>query len=1140
MSEKRRTYNINFNKGIDKNSLPFEGDPARALDALNYVYRDGRLQKRYGLNQKNANSGAISYVAQGASTVSTNTANVNGIWRFKAEDGNYHIVAHIGKLMFEVTESNGVYSLDVIKNSTATVNGVSYPRCYEFVDYKSVAIIGNNCLWFFGGNRYMKLRYTSENTREFVPVDSDSNTYIPTTTISITEEGSAIAGRASLDAVNLMTEMRINKLLGGTFPEGSVEANSLHHEFSLDAPIISSDQSALSKMEIKARMSDSLAIRSSTYGAIASNSNAPSFNIPTGTNVVLADVVIIDNYGQITENPIMHISTGEPTRAEVLFGEGINAKIRMRFGDRNSVTGVVTVLSTEYVDFNDFIAYSLGTLSFVVSWNSGASLSSYDGEGDVDSLKFDWYGNQIRTTTLYVSTVVHRARGSQAITMKCVELSSSLSFKVTSIGRGNSNAIYLTGIKAIIIASNDNANWLPSFVSNIGNYIGYLTADGTAITYDSTHRIYGYVTSYGDATSNGRIVLFGDWKPLTSGESNIDVKFPCYVSGNANRINKCRIAKLFGNANAKNRLFVSGNPDYPNCDWHSSARNEYLEAENAIKSNGDFSYFSDMDYCFYGQTDNAIMGYDNVATDKMVVLKSKSKVEPTNYFRTSSLIQAIDASGNAVKSIDGSTLYQESFPLATGNIGAGAMNHKSVVNLNGDTLYLSSENTICGLNIAGQVGDSQRISYSRSRYIDPELKDLDLSDAVLWTNNKYLFLFTSEATYVTHYETFTSETGQYEWFKIDVKSATCAIEIDDAIVIGTSDGGLYRFDKDSYRDTKLLSIAVGGTLYAQDKITYNTAYNSFMGDGKNLTFKVKPNNDYSKCLYRNVGNIYYHETDGLGIVVDAAHNCLRIVAIDPGGDFDAERFMQIQEDLAYDGYFFLNKPDGEDSIQTSESSDLQFYYEPYLIKPTSDAEPTYKLYDPTTLEEVDISVLVSANLCRILDSEYEITDLDTENGTFKIRENGRVLDVVLCGNQDMSILSFPSEIRKYSIVKSYFIAAPAVLGGISYRKTIWAWTLTAFREPNDLQVCQATNEEKMEDMRSIAFSDVMPIGFDFGSLSFKAIDFEKSVIPRKYTYIRPLSVPFISFGFKSDAEANSVLTTVSIVYTIPMLGRGDR
>ena len=60
------------------------------------------------------------------------------------------------------------------------------------------------------------------------------------------------------------------------------------------------------------------------------------------------------------------------------------------------------------------------------------------------------------------------------------------------------------------------------------------------------------------------------------------------------------------------------------------------------------------------------------------------------------------------------------------------------------------------------------------------------------------------------------------------------------------------------------------------------------------------------------------------------------------------------------------------------------------------------------------------------------------------------------------------------------------------------------------------------------------------ALSFSQVDFDKDNVPRKYTYFRPVSVPFACFGFRSEKAANSVLTTAQIVYSVPMMGRGNK
>lgn len=659
----------------------------------------------------------------------------------------------------------------------------------------------------------------------------------------------------------------------------------------------------------------------------------------------------------------------------------------------------------------------------------------------------------------------------------------------------------------------------------------------------SGYEIYGVMrnaldgwTANATIPSAGEVVLFHDYVPPVDGESNIEVLYPCYVDGNSERIDRCRVAKLFGNANAKNRLFLSGNPDLPNCDWHSSSRNSYLDSRQGVGSNGDFTYFGDEDYNFYGQTDNAVMGYDIVATDKMVVIKSRSKVEPTNYFRISSMTQVVDATGVATYGLDGSALYEESFKMATGNIGPGAMNMRSVVNLNGDTLYLSSENSVCGLDISGQVGDSQRISYSRSRLIDPELKDLDLSDAVLWTDNVFAYLFAEDATYVTHYETFSPETGQYEWFKTDVKGVRCALDADGVTYLGTSEGALYRFEKGRFSDCSKVFLNVGATLYANDRVTYSSAYNGELGDGTGLTFKPRAS-ALATSLFRRAVSLMATASAGCDLAVDGDDSTLmRIAALDGSGNYDPERHKEIVGELAQSKPLYANHLQGEDSIRVSEGSPLETYYAP--LKAVEGDEPgTYSLIDEDG-DPIDLADVESIDLCRVLDGEYEVFGLDKTNCRFGLKENGREIDVALYADQNMSVLSFPSEIHVHKPVKAYFVAAPATLGDVSYRKTVWAWTLSAFREPNDLQVCQATNEEQLDDMRALGFADSVPIGLDYRDFSVAETDYAKSVVPRKYTYLRPISVPFVSFGFRSVKDANSILTATSVVYSIPMLGRG--
>ena len=245
MSETRKTYTITFTKGLDKASSPFEADPARALDELNYVYRDGKVQKRHGyselLNIKETYYSKVAFDGKPTGTFAVNSHEWNGIWRFKGEDGLFHLIAHVGKLLYEISETNGKWSATPITaNSSTTIHdGNLYVSCYEFESYKSVAVIGDNSLYFFGGNQFMHLRYKTGSVRTFLPVANGEDTYVPTTTISITYENAITSGRQSYDQVNLLHDFRKNTLLSGVGYPSDTNIVTEHFEYTLDAPIIS-------------------------------------------------------------------------------------------------------------------------------------------------------------------------------------------------------------------------------------------------------------------------------------------------------------------------------------------------------------------------------------------------------------------------------------------------------------------------------------------------------------------------------------------------------------------------------------------------------------------------------------------------------------------------------------------------------------------------------------------------------------------------------------------------------------------------------------------------------------------------------------------------------------------------------------
>lgn len=232
-------------RGLDRSTSRFSVASYRAIDELNYVYKDGVLQKREGYEEiLNVKKEAFyeypfsgdenkDIIASAPARVNGSTR-INGIWFFRDAFGVQHCVAHVGNLLYEFGYRKG----ENIFTAQAIIKKIIKDKkyAYFFDDYRSSAFIGNNCLWFLGGNRYMRISGASDTSLKVVPVDSIA--YVPTTTVSITYLDSPVSKRESLDSVNMLTPMRKNLLLSGTIARGSESVRTTkYYEYTLDTDI---------------------------------------------------------------------------------------------------------------------------------------------------------------------------------------------------------------------------------------------------------------------------------------------------------------------------------------------------------------------------------------------------------------------------------------------------------------------------------------------------------------------------------------------------------------------------------------------------------------------------------------------------------------------------------------------------------------------------------------------------------------------------------------------------------------------------------------------------------------------------------------------------------------------------------------
>ncbi len=224
-SKKRYTTGVYAFKGVDFASQRFSVAQGRAIDLMNFIYKDGVAQVRKGYDT------VFQFKAENYTNAIDGSEHTNadlaiyGLWQFTDAYSNSHIIAHVGNLLYEI---KGVGTENPKASQIKCSDG-----CFPLVNRKVDAFVGNYSLYILGGVKLLKLTYTSTGDYSIEAVDSSNDTFIPTTTISITEDNAQVGARQSYDGVNLMTQWRYNKCHTGLDTTSDKEFS-----YTLDSPIV--------------------------------------------------------------------------------------------------------------------------------------------------------------------------------------------------------------------------------------------------------------------------------------------------------------------------------------------------------------------------------------------------------------------------------------------------------------------------------------------------------------------------------------------------------------------------------------------------------------------------------------------------------------------------------------------------------------------------------------------------------------------------------------------------------------------------------------------------------------------------------------------------------------------------------------
>lgn len=239
-------------------------------------------------------------------------------------------------------------------------------------------------------------------------------------------------------------------------------------------------------------------------------------------------------------------------------------------------------------------------------------------------------------------------------------------------------------------------------------------------------------------------------KPLTDGQDNVSIQFRKTVQGYRDRINKCTLLQVFDN-----RVFFSGNQDYPNTIWHCSLN--------------DPTYCSDLDYYNEGLDLSPVTGMV-AGNNALWVFKEPSQANTTVFYHN----PTIDAE------------YGKVYPSTHSNIATGCIG--GAINFNDDIAFFSDRGMEA---INGDITTEQVVAHRSSMVDSKLLSEANYKNMILEEWEGYLLVIVDNKVYLADSRNmFVNQNhNEYEWFYWELsKNITCTKVKDGILYLCTEDG----------------------------------------------------------------------------------------------------------------------------------------------------------------------------------------------------------------------------------------------------------------------------------------------------------------------------------------------------------------
>ena len=291
--------------------------------------------------------------------------------------------------------------------------------------------------------------------------------------------------------------------------------------------------------------------------------------------------------------------------------------------------------------------------------------------------------------------------------------------------------------------------------------------------------------------------------PLTDGQHNVEILFRKTIQGYRDRINKCTLLAVFDN-----RIFFSGNPDYPNAIFHSSVE--------------DPRYVSDLDYYNEGLDLSPVKALVP-SNNALWVFKAPSQANTTVFYHN----PIID------------NTYGKIYPSTHSSISTGCI--ATGINFSDDIVFFSDRGMEA---ISGDITTEQVLAHRSSMVDGKLLKESNYKNMILEEWEGYLLVIIDNKVYLADSrQKYQNVDIEYEWYYWEFSDNITSTQVKNGVLYLCSDNNIYSLTKTNSEINSYWTTKNDDFKYPEFQKTTNKRGGTAEINGSSVKVSVKTDNN---------------------------------------------------------------------------------------------------------------------------------------------------------------------------------------------------------------------------------------------------------------------------------------------------------